>query len=78
MKTSRILANLKIIPVYTCHLCQRVCDGTTQSLEVDVCNTQELCQSIDEQQLRASYMPYGWSSYLGRHSTEFRCDVCTS
>jgi len=71
MDTARIVAQLKILPVYTCHGCNAQVAGTTKHLDLDVSTPQQLADTIKSQPLRSADMPYGWS-----FNGHFNCLSC--
>lgn len=69
LETTRIVAKIKYLPVYTCSVCKTKAAGGTARVEVDVADTEELKYMVDRMTPSPHQMPIGWGSY----SDGFRC-----
>lgn len=68
MKTQRIRATIKAIPVYVCIDCKKACGGDTMYFEIDVVDEWDLVSAIQNKGKSVGGMPVGWS-----HDTQYHC-----
>ncbi len=73
MLTDRIVAQVKVIPMFLCRKCRRYGSGTTMRFEVDVQTAGDLKEAIDRKHAHANYMPVGWAAY---GADGYECGTC--
>lgn len=72
MITCRIVADIKVLLVFTCIKCSARRVGGTIRFDVDVADSNQLKEAIDINPATDHYIPIGWSSNTDGVSCE-RC-----
>ena len=70
---ARIVARIKIVPVFTCSVCSKRQKGDTLTIDADTEDLQGVYTKVRDTRLISHYMPVGWSSY---HFDIFKCPKC--
>ena len=70
----RVVASIKIRPVYECK-CGTRSAGSTIRVEVDG-DADCLAGAVRNQRLDATHMPVGWASFYSADGADFRCPGC--
>lgn len=73
MDVTRVVAEVKVLPVYTCGECGRTEAGDTQSAVFDESSLEDLVEMLYRMNPRPAHMPVGWASY---GVNEYKCDKC--
>lgn len=70
---NRIVANIKMNHVYTCHKCGKKTVGDTVSVEIHADSAIELSSKIENMRKKSSHMPIGWASYYSKNGDIITC-----
>ncbi len=77
MECSRVVAEVKFLPIYNCSKCGHKEQGTTQRTQIDTFGLSEMINQLETTTLSPNNMPIGWSSNYSPKGTCFRCQKCT-
>lgn len=76
MRTSRVVASVRVVPIYTCRKCGRAATGGTQTFDFDVTHISDVADAIHGARLSPYHMPVGWCSDWSPLCTVFTCEEC--
>lgn len=72
MESARIVAEVKVLPIYQCSICKKKTPGTRFSyLSFDEYSFEQIARRMRDKEVSPRGMPFGWS-----HNGEFQCNAC--